>query len=123
MLDSFHNGQERGTTTYIPAIDKAWTWRSGEVNIWTGYQNEGKSIFVNQLAAIKACHDGWRFGVFSPENMPMNDFFNDIIEMYMGKSADPHYKHQMSLSEYEQAMEFVKKHFFVIYPKAGFSTR
>jgi len=121
MLDSFHNGQERGTTTYIPSIDKAWTWRNGEVNIWTGYQNEGKSIFVNQLATIKAFHDGWRFGVFSPENMPMNDFFNDIIEMYMGKSADPHYSHQMSLTEYENAMEFVKKHFFVIYPKAGFT--
>ena len=25
MLDGFHNGQDRGTTTYIPQIDKAWT--------------------------------------------------------------------------------------------------
>jgi len=120
MLDGFHNGQERGTTTHIPAVDKAWTWRSGEVNIWTGYQNEGKSIFLNQLATLKAALDGWRFGVFSPENMPITDFFNDIVEMYMGKSSDPFYRHQMDINEYEQAMDFVQKHFFVIYPKKDF---
>lgn len=120
MLDGFHNGQERGTTTYIPEVDKAWTWRSGEVNIWTGYQNEGKSIFLNQLATLKAALDGWRFGIFSPENMPITDFFNDIVEMYIGKSSDPFYRHQMNLKEYEEAMDFVQKHFFVIYPKKDF---
>lgn len=121
MLDGFHNGQDRGTTTHIDCVDKAWTWRSGEVNIWTGYQNEGKSMFLNQLATLKAALDGHRFGVFSPENMPMNDFFNDIIEMYIGKSTDPHYKdNQMTISEYEQAMDFVQKHFFVIYPRKDF---
>jgi len=121
MLDGFHNGQERGSTTYIDCIDKAWTWRNGEVNIWTGYQNEGKSLFLNQLATLKAHHDSWKFAVFSPENMPMNDFFNDIIEMYIGQSADPYYKsHQMNLKEYEEAMDFVKKHFFLIYPRKDF---
>jgi twinkle protein len=121
MMDGFHNGQERGTTTYVPLLDKAWTWRSGEVNIWTGYQNEGKSMFINQLATIKACYDGWKFAVFSPENMPMNDFYNDIIEMYIGKSSDPyHGKSQMSESEYKEAIEFCKKHFFIIYPRKDF---
>ena len=54
MLDNYRNGQERGTTTYIPAVDSAWTWRNGELNIWTGYQNEGKSMFLNQLVLLKA---------------------------------------------------------------------
>lgn len=120
MLDGFHNGQVRGTTTHIPSVDRAWTWRSGEVNIWTGYQNEGKSIFINQLATLKAALDGWRFGVFSPENMPITDFFNDIVEMYIGKSSDPYFKHQMGINEYEEAMDFVQKHFFIIYPKKDF---
>jgi twinkle protein len=122
MIDSFYNGQERGTTTHIPAIDKAWTWRNGEVNIWTGYQNEGKSIFINQLATIKAAYEGWRFGIFSPENMPIKDFFNEIIEMYIGKSSDPHHKSlQMDRELYDEAMNFVERHFFVIYPKIGFT--
>ena len=121
MMDGFHNGQERGTTTYIDEVDKAWTWRNGEVNIWTGYQNEGKSLFLNQLATLKAVFDGWKFAVFSPENMPINDFFNDIIEMYIGRSSDPYHGNlQMSQEEYEHAMDFVKKHFYVIYPRKDF---
>ena len=122
MLDGYRNGQERGSSTYIEEVDRAWTWRAGEVNIWTGYQNEGKSLFLNQLATIKASVDGWKFGVFSPENMPMNDFFNDIIEMYIGKSCDPYYeKNYMSEAEYRQGMDFVKNHFNVIYPKKNFT--
>jgi twinkle protein len=121
MMDGFYNGQDRGSTTHIPLLDKAWTWRSGEVNIWTGYQNEGKSMFVNQLATIKAAFDGWKFAVFSPENMPMNDFYNDIIEMYIGRSSDPyHGNQQMSVDEYKEGIEFCKKHFFLIYPRKDF---
>tara|TARA_R100001198_G_C5240951_1_gene218314 strand:- start:3282 stop:5009 length:1728 start_codon:yes stop_codon:yes gene_type:complete len=122
MLDGFRNGQERGTTTHIDAIDPAWTWRSGEVNIWTGYQNEGKSLFLNQLATLKAGIDGWKFAVFSPENFPLNDFYNDIIEMYIGKSSDPFHKNsQMPEFEYHEAMDFCEKHFYLIYPKKNFS--
>ena len=122
LWDGFNNGQERGTTTYVESVDKAWTWRNGEVNIWTGYQNEGKSLFLNQLATLKAVMDGYKFAVFSPENMPMRDFFNDIIEMYIGKSADPYHKSlQMTEEEYKQGIDFVKKHFFLIYPKRDYT--
>ena len=118
MLDNYRNGQERGTTTYIPSVDSAWTWRNGELNIWTGYQNEEKSMFLNQLALLKAFFDGWKFGVFSPENMPINDFFNDLIETYIGKSADPFFTNNyMSEDEFREGMAFMKKHFFIIYPK------
>lgn len=121
LIDGFYNGVERGTTTYIPSVDKAWTWRNGEVNIWTGYQNEGKSLFLNQLACLKAAMEGWKFAVFSPENMPMNDFFNDIAEMYIGKSTDPAYKSaQMNIHEYEEALTFVNDHFYLIYPNKNF---
>ncbi len=122
MLDGYRNGQERGTTTYIEEVDKAWTWRAGEVNIWTGYQNEGKSLFLNQLATIKAAIDGWKFAVFSPENMPIKDFFNDIIEMYIGKSCDPYYTNNyMSEDEYREGMNFVNNNFNVIYPEKNFT--
>ena len=121
MLAGFHNGQERGSTTYVESVDKAWTWRNGEVNIWTGYQNEGKTLFLNQLATLKSVHDGWKFAIFSPENMPINDFFNDIIEMYIGKTSDPYYGNsQMTIDEYEEAIDFVNRHFFLIYPEKSF---
>jgi len=121
MLDGYKNGQERGSTTHIDCIDRAWTWRNGEVNIWTGYQNEGKSMFLNQLSVLKAFHDGWKFAVFSPENMPINDFFHDLIECYIGKSSDPFYENNyMSEADFKKGMEFMKKHFFIIYPKKSY---
>ena len=121
MLHSYRNGQNRGETTGIPEIDKAWTWRTKEVNLWTGYQNEGKSLFLNQLALIKAIISGWKFAVFSPENFPLDDFFNDLIETYIGKSCDPYYSNNyMTESEYKEGMNFIKEHFFVIYPDKDF---
>jgi hypothetical protein len=68
MLNGYRNGQNRGETTGVSEIDKAWTWRAKEVNLWTGYQNEGKSFFLNQLALIKAFTSGWKFA-FSPETL------------------------------------------------------
>jgi len=121
LIESFHNGQEVGTTTYIPQVDSAWTWRPGEVNVWTGYQNEGKTLFLNQLSLIKSAKEGWRFGYFSPENTPLQDFFGDFIEMYIGKSSQKrHGNLQMSIDEYNEAIKFIQDHFFVIYPKKNY---
>lgn len=121
MINGFRHGVKRGETTYSEDIDKAWKWRTGEVTLWTGYQNEGKSLMLNQLALIKSFWDKDKFAVFSPENMPMDDFYNDLIEMYIGKTSDPYYTdYQMSESDYLEAMSFIDKHFFLIYPEDNF---
>jgi twinkle protein len=121
MLDGFRNGVERGQTTHIDEVDNAWKWRVGEVTLWTGYQNEGKSLFLNQLSLIKSYFDGDKFAVFSPENMPMDEFYNDLIEMLVGKTSDPYYKNsQMAEYEYINASSFINQHFFLIYPDFDF---
>ncbi len=121
MLYSYKNGQNRGTTTYIDVVDKAFTWRGGEVNLWTGYNNEGKSLLLNQMCTIRAYWESAKVGIFSPENMPIDDFFNDIVEMYIGKSCDPFYTNNyMSEEEFNEGMDFVDKNFFLIHPEKDF---
>ncbi len=121
MMHTYHNGKERGTTTHIERVDKHWTWRPTEVTMWTGYQNEGKSLYLEQLSLLKSIHDGWKHAAFSPENMPVEDWFDNIIEMYIGKSCDKYYEHNlMSEQEYLKGIDFVDKHFFVIYPDEDF---
>lgn len=121
MLNSYRNGQKRGTTTYVDCIDKSWTWRGGEVNLWTGYQNEGKTLMLNQLCVIRAIKESSRVGIFSPENMPLDDFYNDIIEMYIGKSCDPYYTNNyMSEDEFQKGLQFCEDNFFLIYPEKDF---
>jgi len=122
MLDTFRNGKVRGTTTYWKEIDNAWTWRTKEVTLWTGYQNEGKSLFLQSLCLLKAFHEGEKFAFFTPENLPMSDFYDDIIETLVGKSSDPMYKsNQMREDEYLEAIEWVKDKFFLIYPDKNFT--
>ncbi|SRR5215204_207483 len=122
MLNGYRNGQSRGETTGIQEVDKAWSWKAGEVNLWTGYQNEGKSLFLNQLCLIRAVGTGCKTAVFSPENFPLDDFFNDLIETYIGKSCDPFYtQNYMSESEYNEGLDFVNDHFFTIYPDKDFT--
>ena len=122
MLHGFKNGKERGSTTHIPRVDEAWTWRKTDLNIWTGYQNEGKSLFAEQLMTLKSYFDGWKHTLFTPENVPITDFYDNIIEMLVGKSCDPYYSNNlMSETEYRAAIDFVDKHFFLVYPEGAWT--
>ena len=122
MLNGYRNGQKRATTTYIKEVDDCWGWKEGETTMWTGYQNEGKSLMLNQLCVIRAYWENAKVAVFSPENFPIDDFYNDLIEMYIGKSCDPYYtKNYMSEEEFKEGMDFIDKNFFLIYPEKKFT--
>jgi twinkle protein len=127
MLETFQNGRPFGTPTYCPIIDrattstghtnKAWSWKLKEITIWTGYNNEGKSQFLLWLAIMKAKNEGWKFAVFSPENYPASDFYDDLIHTLTGQSTDktaPSFS--MTDKEYLEALEWVNRHFFFVYP-------
>src|SRR5690606_37157407 len=110
LFDYYDNGLAKGSSTHWPEIDECWKWKTQYVTVITGYNNEGKSTFFAQLALIKAIYDGWKFAFFTPENMPIRDFFLDLIEMYVGKTADKDYQnHRMSREEYTEAMTFINK--------------
>ena len=127
MLAMFRRGKEAGSKTYMKDMDeiqatagqnKMWSWRLGEFNIWTGYNNEGKSQFLIFLCVLKAINEGWKFAFFSPENYPPDEFFDDIIHTVTGKSTDRHYKNfDLSEKEYLEAFEKVRNHFFFVYPE------
>lgn len=117
MLHTFEHGKTRGTTTYFPEYDNTWTHRSGEVTLWTGYANEGKSTFLKQLLLIDSKFTGVKTAVFSPEEFPADEFYDDLIHSYVGKATDSYFRNVMNKSEYLNGMDFVKKHFFYVYPE------
>jgi twinkle protein len=121
MIFSFRTGKIRGTTTYFKSLDEHWTWRKKEVNVFTGYGNDGKSAFYNQLAVLKAYHENWKFAVFTPENLPIEDYFDDLIHCFVGKSTDKSFRNAMNEMEYVEASNFIKNSFFVISPENDFT--
>jgi twinkle protein len=127
MLQNFRKGKEAGSKTYVRDLDqissggiqnKMWSWKAGEFNLWTGYNNEGKSQFLIFLCVLKAINEGWKFAFFSPENYPPDEFFDDIIHTILGKSTDRYYKNfDVSEQEYLKAFDMVKDSFYFVYPE------
>jgi twinkle protein len=115
MVHAFRHGQEKGTTTYIKKLDMCWTWRKGEFNIWTGYANEGKSIFLRYISLIKDIMAGWRFIFSAPEDFPAKEFFDDIIHTLVGLPTDKDNPYHMTEASYMTAYNMIKDNFIFLY--------
>lgn len=112
MLDNFNRGIQLAPTTRFGEMDDYFRWKKGEINLFTGYGNHGKTFFALQLMLTKSIYDGWKWAIFSPENFPANDFYDDIIEMYVGK-----WLREMTQDEYTDACIFIDQHIFYVYPE------
>lgn len=117
MLADLVKGKEKGSTTYIPKLDNNWSWRLGEFNIWTGYANEGKSLFLRYLCLIKAINDGWKFAFYAPEDYPAKEFFDDLIHTSAGYSTDKDNPNFIGIDRYKETLAKIKDYFFFIYKR------
>lgn len=111
MIEKFRVGVKLAPTTRFGDMDNYFRWKKGEVNLFVGYGNHGKTFFTLQLMLTKSIYDGWKWAIFSPENFPADDFFDDLVEMYVGK-----WLQNMSEEEYKGALIFLNNHFFYVYP-------
>lgn len=122
MINYFRNGKVKGSTTYNNKVDQCWTWRVQEANIWTGYANEGKSIWLKQLALIKALEENKKFIFSSPEDFPPDEFYDDLIHTLVGKTTDRSREGVMSEEEYNRAFELIKDKFYFLYVEPPHNT-
>lgn len=118
MLYQFKHGKDKGTTTFFSSIDPHFTWKRGEITLMGGIPNHGKTTILLQLMLIKSVKEGVKWAVFSPENSPADEFYDPLIEAYVGKGVDPTYPTtQMTEAQYIEAMEFIGNHFFYVFPE------
>jgi twinkle protein len=113
MLAKFRSGITLGETTRMGyQMDEHFRWKRGEINLGVGYGNWGKTTFVLQMFLTKSIYDGTKWAVFCPENFPPDDFYDDLVEVYVGK-----WLNQMNEDEYNEALDFLNEHFFYVYPE------
>lgn len=119
MLYNLKHGKPKGTTTYIDEIDQFWTWRKGELNIHSGYSNEGKSTMIKFLALIKQLEENWKIALNSPEEFPPDEFYDGIIHTISGKTTDCKNVYNELISEelYLKCYNLVKNNYFFSYIK------
>lgn len=112
----YDEGITRGVGTGWESVDKYLTIRPGELCVLTGTPGHGKSSWLDALAISLAEREGWRIGVFSPENAPLSQHFKKLAECYIGKSYLPGQSDRMKPSDVVEAARFLQEHFFFISP-------
>jgi twinkle protein len=116
ILDAYRNGFAMGETTHFPSIDRLYRTRRGDLVVLTGYNNDGKSIVLNQIQLLKSVYDGWEHAVFSPENMPIEKFYLNLSHQYIGKPFRDGPSTRMNEDELNAAISFLHEHMHVVNP-------
>jgi hypothetical protein len=116
MIQTFHSGRARGDSTYFKTIDDHFRFKRKHLILFHGIMNHGKTAVIMQLCLIQSIRKGYKWAFFSPEQDPPDDFYDDLIHAYIGKNTQPYFKGQMNEQEYLKGMDFIKNHFFYIFP-------
>lgn len=114
-LSLYRNGYEKVLSTGIPELDNHFKFKKGELTLLTGIGNYGKSTFMKYLLLIQILN-GKKIAVFSPEDAPAHEFYNDFVEMYFGCSCIFGNERPNEM-QYEHAYDIITKNIFFIYPK------
>jgi len=114
-LSLYRNGYEKVLSTGVKELDNHFKFKKGELTLLTGIGNYGKSTFMKYLLLIQILN-GKKIAVFSPEDAPAHEFYNDFVEMYFGKNCVYGIDRPIE-SEYERIYDLITKNIFFIYPK------
>jgi len=79
----------------------------GQVVAISGYGNNGKGTFARQMALQMHKLHGIKWAFWSPEDMPCEYFYADLIHTLTGKSTESHHSNFISESEYKDAYKYL----------------
>lgn len=115
-MELYDKGYEKLMPIGIDKIDYHYKFKRGEITLFTGHGNMGKSTLVNYLLLCRALIFKEKFAIFSPENQPAEEFYDDFVEILMGGSTKPENPNRAGRYTYEKAYDFVSNHFFNVFP-------
>jgi twinkle protein len=118
---SYLTGNDLGLDFGMKPFKGKFTWRPQDVNVWSGYMNEGKSQLLMYSAILASLNHGWKWLVHSPENMPEYVFMMDMIHTVLGESLDIRYTSRPQWEKIVQAADWISKHFLLIENGEGYS--
>lgn len=116
ILRLYQQGFERGRKTGWNVLDRYYTVRPGELTAVTGIPSSGKSNFIDAMMVNLARLHGWRFAVFSPENLPLEQHMAMIVEKYSERPFHEGPTRRMNDVELIGALDWVNDHFSWIMP-------
>lgn len=112
----FENGWDKPVSTGWEELDELYRVRPGELTIVTGIPSSGKSNWLDALVVNLAREHGWRIGMFSPENQPVEDHIARMIEKAVNAPFFDGPSPRMDQSEMESGMAWVMDHIYWYLP-------
>ena len=106
------NGLQPGCQVGSEKFQELFSFEQPRMTITTGISTHGKSEFVDDITARLSCFNDWKFGVFSPENFPIEYHISKLVSKLVGKAFN-----DIKGAELDQAYDFISKHFYWIYPE------
>jgi twinkle protein len=111
VMNLYRNGQERGTHPGWEYMAAHYTVKEGQMTIVTGIPQHGKSEWLDALLVNLAKNHDWVFGIYSPENHPIEQHVGKLCEKYQGKPFRDGPTSRMTEAECEKATGWVGDHF------------
>ena len=112
----YANGLQPGRSTGFPSFDEFYTVVPGQWTLLTGIPGHGKSTLLDGVLLNLAKRDGWRFGIFSPENQPPERHFAGLMEKLLDKPFSMGHETRISVSEKNAAKRWLNDRFKIILP-------
>ena len=116
-LSLYDNGYVKVSGINVPELDEKFKPKRGEITLLTGIGNYGKSSFKKWYQAMRIIMYQEKFGTFSPEDNPPEEYYHDFVEIILGCDCTPNNPNRPSKQTYEYVYDFVCKHIFYVYPK------
>jgi hypothetical protein len=114
--DLYRTGLRPGCSTGWPSVDPFYTVKPGQWTMLTGIPGHGKSSWLDGLMVNLAELHNWRFGVFSPENQPVERHFASLLEKRLAKPFSMGPTQRISSGEKNVMKRWLDNHFKMILP-------
>lgn len=103
----YDEGMPGGASTGWPKLDKFYTVKVGQLTIVTGAPGSGKSVWTDALL-VNLARRGWKAGICSPEQLPLERHAAQLISVYNGKPFGAGPTPRMTREEKDAGKDWLK---------------
>jgi len=117
ILDNRDKVFERGYLCGFHTGNDFISYKKGFTSYYYAHPFQGKTSFVlDQLVYIATKYNS-RIAVYSPEGGDKKVLISAIVQVFLGKKLHGRNKKIVTIDEWEEALNFIDKHFVIIDPK------
>ncbi len=114
----YETGLGKGDLTGWPDVDQYYTVAPGMMTIVTGWPGSGKSEWLDALF-LNLSGRGWKFVVYSPENLPHELHISKWLEKLWNKPFADGPTERMTADEVSEGLNELGEHFCFLVPAAS----